>query len=52
MEVFKTIIIVLILILFAFYIRHIHYDISAIQIKLEMLDEQGKILPEFKHYWM
>lgn len=29
-------------------IYHMHDDITAIQVKLNMLDEKGRLLPEYK----
>lgn len=30
---------------------HLHDDISAIQIRLDMLDAAGHILPEYQPWW-
>ena len=29
---------------------HVHTDITAVQIKLEMLDAAGRLLPEYKKW--
>lgn len=41
--------IILFVLLTVYFVIHIHKDITSIQVRLNMLDECGKILPEYNN---